>query len=43
MGIGFIVIIHPEDEQQVLNLLQAGKEETVKIGRVIAGQGVRYI
>jgi phosphoribosylformylglycinamidine cyclo-ligase len=43
MGIGFIVIVHPEDEQQVLKILQANQEEAIKIGRIIPGQGVRYI
>jgi hypothetical protein len=42
MGIGFILIVHPENEAQAMDILQANKEKPVKIGRVVSGQGVSY-
>lgn len=43
MGIGFIAIISPDNEQQTIEILKSLEEKPVKIGRVISGQGVRYI
>ncbi|RNC29791.1 MAG: Phosphoribosylformylglycinamidine cyclo-ligase [Candidatus Dichloromethanomonas elyunquensis] len=43
MGIGFILIVHPEDEEQAANILIANGENPVRIGRVVPGQGVRYV
>lgn len=43
MGIGFIMIVHPEDEQQACQILKAKNEIPVKIGRVVPGQGVKYV
>lgn len=43
MGIGFIIIVHPEDEQQTRAILHSQHEDVVRIGRVITGQEVKYI
>lgn len=43
MGIGFILIVHPEDEEQTREILLAQQENPTRIGRVIGGQGVKYI
>ncbi|HHV65268.1 MAG TPA: phosphoribosylformylglycinamidine cyclo-ligase [Peptococcaceae bacterium] len=43
MGIGFIIIVHPADEERVMGFLLANKEQVVKIGTVIPGQGVKYL
>ncbi|AFV03214.1 Phosphoribosylformylglycinamidine cyclo-ligase [Dehalobacter sp. UNSWDHB] len=42
MGIGFVLIIHPEDEKQAMDILAANGEEPIRIGSVISGQGVSY-
>lgn len=42
MGIGFILIVHPEDEQQATEILKANAENPVRIGTVVSGQGVNY-
>jgi len=42
MGIGFILIVHPEQEQQVMEILKDSGESPVKIGKVTQGQGVNY-
>lgn len=43
MGIGFILIVHPEDEQLTLDILKQHSEKPVQIGRVVSGQGVSYL
>ncbi|KUO65851.1 MAG: phosphoribosylaminoimidazole synthetase [Gracilibacter sp. BRH_c7a] len=43
MGIGFILIVHPEDEEKTIEVLMAQQEKPIRIGRVRGGQGVRYI
>jgi len=42
MGIGFVLIVHPEDEAVVRQSLQQLGEASFGIGRVIAGEGVCY-
>ena len=42
MGIGFVLIVHPEDEKTVRTLLKEQGEEAVRIGQVIKGKGVEY-
>lgn len=42
MGIGFVLIIHPEDEKQAMDILAGNGEEPIRIGSVISGQGVSY-
>ncbi len=42
MGVGFILIVHPEDEAETWDILKANGENPLKIGRVISGQGVTY-
>jgi phosphoribosylformylglycinamidine cyclo-ligase len=42
MGIGFILILHPEDEELATEMLKANQEKPVKIGVVGRGQGVSY-
>lgn len=42
MGIGFIMILHPEDETQAAAILAESGEEPIRIGRVIPGQEVSY-
>lgn len=43
MGIGYVLVIHPEDEKEVREILAAQDEIPVKIGRVVSGQGVKYL
>lgn len=43
MGIGFILIVHPEDEEQTLEILKRNQENPVRLGKVIPGQGVKYL
>lgn len=43
MGIGFILIVHPEDEERTRKILSSQQEKHIRIGRVIGGQGVKYI
>lgn len=43
MGIGFVMIVHPEDEQLTLDILKANDENPVKLGKVTPGQGVRFV
>lgn len=43
MGIGFILIIHPENEAETVEILTANGEFPIRIGRVIEGQGVKYL
>lgn len=43
MGIGFILIVHPEDEEQTLEILKGNQENPVRLGKVIPGQGVKYL
>lgn len=42
MGIGFVVIVRPSDEQMVRAILENEGESLVRLGKVTAGQGVRY-
>lgn len=42
MGIGFIMILHPEDEKQACAVLAESGEEPIRIGKVIPGQEVTY-
>jgi len=42
MGIGFVVIVRPGDEQKVRAILETEGESLVRLGKVTAGQGVRY-
>ncbi|NBJ15691.1 MAG: phosphoribosylformylglycinamidine cyclo-ligase [Dehalobacter sp. 4CP] len=42
MGIGFVLVIHPENEKQAMDILAGNGEEPVRIGSVISGQGVSY-
>lgn len=42
MGIGFVLIIHPEDEDKAVSLLKQSGEEPIKIGKVVKGEGVAY-
>lgn len=42
MGIGFIMIVHPEDEQKIREILIKNQENPRSIGKVIPGQGVIY-
>jgi len=42
LGIGFVLIVHPSDEQQVVQILQTHNETPLRIGRVIPGKGVNY-
>jgi len=42
MGIGFILIVHPEDVTEIEDILRKNGEEPFKIGSVIPGQGVMY-
>ncbi len=43
MGIGFILIVHPGDEERTREILLSQQENHIRIGRVIGGQGVKYI
>ncbi len=43
MGIGFILIIHPEDEEKTVEILKENNENSIRVGRVIPGQGVKYV
>jgi len=43
MGIGFIMVVHPQDELEILQMLKTNGEDPVKIGNVVPGQGVSYI
>ncbi|NLI91938.1 MAG: phosphoribosylformylglycinamidine cyclo-ligase [Peptococcaceae bacterium] len=43
MGIGFILILHPEEEMQAVEILKMKQENPVRIGRVVPGQGVKYL
>ncbi len=43
MGIGFIMIVHPQDEPMISQVLTANGEGPVRIGTVIPGKGVRYV
>ena len=42
MGMGFVLVIHPEDEKDACKILETAGEEVVCIGRVVSGQGVSY-
>jgi phosphoribosylformylglycinamidine cyclo-ligase len=42
MGVGMIVICAPEDRETVMELLSAAGETPWELGRVEAGEGVRY-
>ncbi|NLM20721.1 MAG: phosphoribosylformylglycinamidine cyclo-ligase [Peptococcaceae bacterium] len=42
MGIGYIFMVHPQDEQEVIRILKAEGEEPLIIGTVVPGQGVKY-
>ncbi|MGI5900876.1 MAG: phosphoribosylformylglycinamidine cyclo-ligase [Desulfitobacteriia bacterium] len=42
MGIGFVIIIDPEEEKGITRFLKAKGEEAIRIGSVISGQGVSY-
>ncbi|KLU60061.1 phosphoribosylformylglycinamidine cyclo-ligase [Peptococcaceae bacterium CEB3] len=42
MGVGFILLVHPEDSEDVLSLLRRGGEAPVILGRVEPGEGVSY-
>jgi phosphoribosylformylglycinamidine cyclo-ligase len=42
MGIGFTVVVHPEDEGKAMEILTKMQENPVRIGRVVVGQGVEY-
>jgi phosphoribosylformylglycinamidine cyclo-ligase len=43
MGIGFILILHSEDEDKAVEILKANNEKTVRMGKVVSGQGVKYV
>ncbi|NLP44215.1 MAG: phosphoribosylformylglycinamidine cyclo-ligase [Peptococcaceae bacterium] len=43
LGIGFVLIVHPADEEQVVQILQAQNEVPLRLGRVIPGKGVNYL
>jgi len=43
LGIGFILIVDPAVEEQVVQILQAQNEVPVRLGRVIPGKGVNYL
>ena len=42
MGVGFILVIHPEDEAQVREMFAKQGETCFTLGQVIPGEGVRY-
>jgi phosphoribosylformylglycinamidine cyclo-ligase len=42
MGVGFILIIHPEDRDRVSEMLANQGETCFLLGEVISGEGVRY-
>lgn len=42
-GIGFIAIAHPEDEKTMTEILTAENEDVCVIGKVVPGQGVKYV
>jgi phosphoribosylformylglycinamidine cyclo-ligase len=42
MGIGFILIVHPEDVESIQSLLEVSGEKSLIIGKVIQGEGVLY-
>lgn len=43
MGIGFIMIVHPEDEKMIQDMLVQHGEDPVIIGKVHPGEGVSYL
>ena len=43
ISIGFVLIVHPADEEQVVQILQAQNEVPLRLGRVIPGKGVNYL
>ena len=43
MGIGFILIVHPEDEKTVQDMLVQLGEDPAIIGKVHPGEGVSYL
>lgn len=42
MGIGFVLIVHPQDAESLQAQLKAAGEENFVIGEVLSGEGVRY-
>lgn len=43
MGIGFIIIAHPQEEKDIFQILKTMGEEPLIIGTVVPGQGVKYL
>jgi phosphoribosylformylglycinamidine cyclo-ligase len=42
MGIGFVMVVHPQDAEQIQRELRNAGEGSFIIGEVIQGEGVRY-
>lgn len=42
MGIGFVLVVHPEDEAEMRRRLAGQGEKCYKIGEIVPGEGVKY-
>ena len=40
MGIGFMLIVSPEDKEEVMNILG---DQAFEIGQVVSGEGVSFV